>query len=181
MGLTWWKWVQGPLAGNGCLLPRNSQEHSMSPDLCSETKQRFTVGQELPKCGVCDPVSEMMVAVTVPPFICDREKWKAGWWLLGDSFQVLASLRRDGQPWWFPIFSTESPTSRSNRQHSVTPLWLYSWWWLTWTQRKPQSTWGIDMNVNHSPTPVTSERLIMVCLDPSRNETGLHKRLPYKA
>lgn len=58
----------------------------MSPDLCSETKQRFTTGQELPKCGVCDPVPEMMAAVTVPPFICDKEKWKkrpvGGFWVI---------------------------------------------------------------------------------------------------
>lgn len=47
----------------------------MSPDLCFETKQRFTVEQELPKCGVCNPFSEMIVALTVP-VICDQEKWK---------------------------------------------------------------------------------------------------------
>lgn len=45
----------------------------MSPDLCSETKQRFTMEQELPKCRFCDPVSETIIAVTVPPFTCNKE------------------------------------------------------------------------------------------------------------
>lgn len=29
--------------------------------------------QELPKCGFCDPVSETIIAVTVPPFTCNKE------------------------------------------------------------------------------------------------------------
>jgi len=51
---------------------------------------------------------------------------KAGWWLLGDSSQVLASLRWDGQPSWFSIFSTESPTSKEPPSPGKPPTFGHS-------------------------------------------------------
>lgn len=77
-GLTRCQQVLGPLAGNECLLPRSSQEYSMSPDLYSETKWRFTTEQG--QQGVYNSASEMVVAVTTPPFISVRlmDQWVSG-------------------------------------------------------------------------------------------------------
>lgn len=65
-----------PLASNECLLPRSSQEHSMSPTLYSETKPRFTTEQGLRQHGVYNSV----VAAKIPLFISD--KWVC-WWVSG--------------------------------------------------------------------------------------------------
>lgn len=78
-GLTRCQQVLGPLAGNECLLPRSSQEYSMSPDLHSETKWRFTTEQG--QQGVYNSASEMVVAVTIPPFISVK---LMGQWVSGD-------------------------------------------------------------------------------------------------